>query len=430
MPKKIGFLCSLLLVSLAVAAPAQASRNVTFGVQDDGWITYGSGAPADTLDRRLDTLVDLGVDVVRYTVRWDQIATRRPAEPRSSTDPAYKWEPGDAVIKGLRARGIGVVITLAGAPEWANGGRRFQYAPLRGADFAAFATATARRYPWVRQWTIWNEPNKLLWFRPQSPRLYVQRLLNPAYAALKAANRSNKVAGGVTAPRGGSGGTSPVDWIRAMGRYRARLDVYAHHPYATNAKIQTPRSGGCGHCRTITMATLERLITEVRRAFGNKRIWLTEYAYQTHPDRSVLGVSKATAARYMSEATRRVYAAPYVDMLIHFLVRDDTYMAGWQSGLFDAKGRIKPTYRSFQFPLTQSARSGTRTTLWGQVRPRKGSQPYRLRQFRGGRWVWIGGTRRTNARGVFARTVRAGRGARFQIYSPRDRAYSVIWTVR
>jgi hypothetical protein len=423
---RIVFLCSIVLAALALTAPAQAGRNVKFGIQDDAWLAYGAG----TLDERLDTLVDLGVDVVRYNVRWDQVAKRRPGSPRRSSDPAYDWDPGDAVLKGLRARGIDAVVTLVGSPRWANGGRRFQYAPLRGRDFADFAAAAARRYPWVRQWTIWNEPNKRLWFRPQSPRLYVQRLLNPAYAALKAANRRNKIAGGVTGPRGGSGGTSPVDWIRAMGRYRARLDAYAHHPYATNAKTQTPRSGGCAHCTTITMATLERLISEVRRAFGNKRIWLTEYAYQTTPDRTVLSVSKATAARYMSEASHRVYAAPFVDMLIHFLVRDDTFMAGWQSGFFHTSGAVKPTYRSWQFPLTQSSRRGTRTVLWGQVKPRAGRQPYRLRQLRGGRWVWIGGTRWTNARGVFVRTVRAGRGARFQTYSPRDRAYSIAWTVR
>ncbi len=426
MTKRIVLLCTLILSALAVASPAQASRYASFGIQDDAWLAYGPG----TLDQRLDTLLDLGVDVVRYNIRWDQVATRRPASARWSGDPAYRWGAGDAVLKGLRARGIKVLATLAGSPRWANGGRRFQYPPLRGRDFASFAAAAANRYPWIRQWTIWNEPNKLLWFRPQSPRLYVQRLLNPAYGALKAANRSNRVAGGVTAPRGGKGGTSPVAWIRGMDRYRAKLDAYAHNPYATNAKTQTPRSGGCTHCETITMATLERLIREVRRAFGNKRIWLTEYAYQTTPDRTVLGVSKATAARYMSEATQRVYAAPYVDMLIHFLVRDDTLLAGWQSGFFHTSGAVKPTYRSWQLPLTQVSRRGVRTSLWGQVKPRGGRQPYRLRQLRGKRWVWVGGTRWTTSRGVLARTVRAGRGAKLQLYSPRDRAYSVVWTVR
>ena len=123
------------------------------------------------------------------------------------------------------------------------------------------------RYPWVRDWTIWNEPNQRRWLSPVSPRTYVVRLLNPAYAALKAANRSNRVAGGVTAPRGNAGGLSPVAFIRGMRAARARLDAYAHHPYPTRPRFETPTSGGCGHCSTITMATLDRLIREVRRAF-------------------------------------------------------------------------------------------------------------------------------------------------------------------
>jgi hypothetical protein len=36
-----------------------------------------------------------------------------------------------------------------------------------------------------------------------------------------------KVAGGVTAPRGSSGGVSPVKWIRGMRSAHARLDAYA-----------------------------------------------------------------------------------------------------------------------------------------------------------------------------------------------------------
>src|SRR5438034_3356670 len=34
---------------------------------------------------------DMGVRVVRFTVRWDQVAPKRPAHPRSSADPAYRW---------------------------------------------------------------------------------------------------------------------------------------------------------------------------------------------------------------------------------------------------------------------------------------------------------------------------------------------------
>ena len=62
--------------------------------------------------------------------------------------------------------------------------------------------------------------------------------------------------------------------------------------------------------------------TRCKRAFGNKRIWLTEYAYQVaRPD--PFGVSAALQAQYGADAARRAYEAPRVDMLIHYLYRDE-----------------------------------------------------------------------------------------------------------
>ena len=90
------------------------------------------------------------------------------------------------------------------------------------------------------------------------------RILNPGYAGIKAANRRARVAGGVTAPRGGKGGIAPVDFIRAMDRAGARLDAYAHHPYP-DFPGDTPFEGGCGHCKTISMSTLERLLRRGRQ---------------------------------------------------------------------------------------------------------------------------------------------------------------------
>ena len=76
----------------------------------------------------------------------------------------------------------------------------------------------------------------------------------------------------------------------------ARLDAYAHHPYPLT-RLETPWTGACGHCETITMASLERLLREVSRAFGaQKRIWLTEYGYQTNPPDRALGVSNRDAS--------------------------------------------------------------------------------------------------------------------------------------
>ena len=422
---RVAVILVVVLAAVGLASPADASPSIRYGIQDDAWLASGPG----TIESRIGQLDRLGVDVVRYTLRWDEIAPTRPRTPRSGADPAYRWGTFEVVLRQLRARRIGAVVTIVGTPRWANGGRSFQYVPSRGRDFGDFAAAAAARFPWVRDWVIWNEPNQLRWFRPMQPRLYVQRLLNPAYAALKAANRGNRVAGGATAPRGGAGGLSPVAWIRAMRPARPRLDAFAHHPHPLS-RGETPWTGGCPHCATITMATLGKLVVEVRRNLGNKRIWLTEYAYQTNPPDRLLGVAPSLQARYLSEAAHKAWLTPYVDMLIHFLVRDDRVLSGWQSGLFSVSGKAKPSYAAFRLPLAQTTRTGLSTRVWGQVRPRPGIQPYRVRRLRGGRWQWIGGQRWTNARGVLGVTLRVGRGARIQLYSPRDRAYSPVLLIR
>jgi Glycosyl hydrolase catalytic core len=424
-----ALLASLCAVAsgLALAAPADASRFVRFGVQDDSWLKTGPG-----LEERLERLDRLGVDVVRFTLHWNDIAEERPEEARSADDPAYEWGRSAEVLEGLQDHGIAALVTLYGTPEWANGGRTPNWAPTRGADFADFAAAASERFPWVRDWLIWNEPNQRRWLRPTSPSVYVTRLLNPAYAALHRVRFGVRVGAGATAPRGNVGGMSPVRWIRGMRKSRARLDAYAHHPYPLKPRVDTPVTGDClwWKCETITMATLERLLTEVRAAWGQKRIWLTEYGYQTNPpDRTILGVSYQAQARYVSEAALRVWRAPQVDMLIQFLIQDDVLPEAWQSGLYTVAGKPKPSARAFPLPLAQMTRSGAQTKLWGQVRPRKGVQSYKLRIRRGGRWSWLGGVRQTDSHGTLVVTVAAPRGARVQLWSPRDRAYGLELTI-
>jgi hypothetical protein len=418
------------LAACALAAPAQASDTARFGIHDDAWLIFGPG----TLEERIDRLDALGVELVRFTVRWDAVAKERPEQPRSSADPAYEWGHGADVLEKLEDHGIDVVVTLLGTPEWANGGRSPFVPPLRGSDFADFAAAAADRYPWVRDWTIWNEPNQRRWLNPASPSVYVKRLLNPAYAALHGARRDARVAGGVTAPRGNAGGMSPIRWIRGMRAAKARLDAYAHHPYPLRPRFETPSSQGCTwhRCETLTMGSLGRLVAEVNRAFGARtRIWLTEYAYQTNPpDRTILGVSYERQARYLGEAALRVYLAKRVDMLIHFLVQDDAVLSAWQSGLYTVAGKAKPASRAFPLPLAQVSRRGAKTTLWGQVRPRSGRQTYRLRVLRGRTWRWVGPTRRTDARGVFRVAIPVGARAKVQLYSPRDRMASPTLLIR
>jgi hypothetical protein len=408
-------LLAFLLATLAAPAAGQASTSIRFGVQDDAWLEYGPG----TLNDRIDRLDALGVEIVRVTIDWRQTQPTRGS---------YDWSRADLLLQGLHEHGIAALVTLYGTPRWANGGKSENWAPTSKSTFAGFARRVAQRYPFVHKWAIWNEPNQRRWLRPTSPRVYTQYLLNPAFTAIHAVSPGSQVAGGVTAPRASSAGVSPIDWIAGMHAANAKLDAYAHNPYPLRPG-ETPTSGGCDHCTTITMATLPRLLSAVQRSFGTRtRIWLTEYGYQTNPPDSLLGVSYATQARYDSEAALRAYLAPRVDILIHYLVRDEPDADRWQSGLLTVGGLAKPSYQAFVLPLTQRSRRGHRTVLWGQVRP-GGSSSYRLQQLRGGKWYSVGANERTTARGYFTRVVRASAGDRFRIWSPSVHTYSRIVTV-
>ena len=174
-----------------------------------------------TLDRRLATFKRLGVPFVRFTLRWNQVALRRPKDPTSPRDRAYDWRRSDRILRGLRRHGLTPVLTLLGTPAWANGGRSPQFAPPRPRDFRHFATAAARRYPWVQHWLIWNEPNKRLWLRPTKSAIYVRHLLNPAYEGIHAVLPRARVGGGATGPKGGAGGVAPTRvGARHVGRRR------------------------------------------------------------------------------------------------------------------------------------------------------------------------------------------------------------------
>jgi hypothetical protein len=415
----------------ATASTASASSKIEYGIQDDAWLAAGT-AKMSSLQERLDTLDRLGVDVVRFTLRWDHVAPRRPQEPANPNDPAYDWSSADAVVDGLYAHGIDVVLTFWGTPAWASAGHKPNSPPRSPSALALFARAAATRYPWVHKWEIWNEPNQVGGLKPNSPRLYVQRLLNPTVTALHAVDRKNVVAGGTTSPRATKTALSAVAFMRGMRRAGARFDVYSHHPYPRwfgRGRPETPlQTLPC--TRWLTMASLQCLLKDVRRNFGPKHVWLTEYAYKTNPPDRYRGVAPALQARYLAEAARRVYQAPRVDMLINFLIRDEPVVGRWASGFFTAREVVKPSFFSFMLPLAKIGGRGTRVALWGQVRPRSGPQPYLLQRRWRGLWVPAGRVSVTGYRGFFTRQVFAPRGSQFRVWSLLDNTFSPALVVR
>lgn len=248
----------------------------------------------------------LSADVLQAAISWDEVAPVRPSSPRDPDDPAYRWPPdiATAAAEGRRSD-IRIALMVRGSPRWANGGRSAIWAPTRARDYADFLTAAARRYPAVRRWMIWGEPNKDNRFqpnqvdRPSSARAYA-RLLDAAYGALKRADSHNIVIGGNTWTNGTVKPRDFVRWMRLPSGRRPRLDWFGHNPFP----FRFPRlSAGpiAGGFRDISDA--DTFSHEVQRAYGRiVPLWLSEYTIQTARGSDLFAtfVSEPAQARYLT----------------------------------------------------------------------------------------------------------------------------------
>jgi hypothetical protein len=215
-----------------------------------------------------------------------------------------------------------------------------------------------------------------------------------------------------------------------MAAAHAKLDAYAHHPYPSSP-AETPSSGGCKNCPSITMATIPKLLILVRRYFGPKPVWLTEYGYQTKPPDDFLGVPLKKQATMLSLAALRAWRLPRVTMLIQYLYRDEDALSRFQTGLVFADDRPKLSLVGFKLPFAEMQRDGFQTVVWGQVRGgRPGRKPYQLEVLHRSVWQAVGRVRLTNDDGVFVRTIRLKRGALLRIWSPRQHHFSLQLRIR
>jgi hypothetical protein len=377
--RKLALLATALVAAALFAAPqAMASRSLQIGLFDDPEVL---GNP----DRAFPTLRTLRVQMVRATLWWggrEGVAPRRPERPADPADPAYDWAVYDNAVRIAAENRIKVLFSITGTPRWASGSSAWNRAPRRMLDLRNFAYAAARRYsgtfvpegaeeplPAVRHWLVWNEPNNPVFLRPQFRRVrgrwrpqsaisYAQ-MCTAVWSGVHATLiRNEKVACGGTAPRGNNragrprGSISPLNFLRAFRAAGARrFDAYAHHPYygrptETPTKKPNPRDKN-----TVRLGNIGVLIKELTRLYGRKRLWITEYGYQTRPPDRLFGVSWAKQALYLRQAYTIARRNPRIDMLLWFLLRDEPRLRGrdgWQSGLLTRSGRRKPAFRTFQ----------------------------------------------------------------------------------
>ena len=348
------------------------------GIYDDGQALYNG-------ETAFPTFQQLRVQILRMQLRWGGpggVAIRRPAQPADPADPAYDWSLYDRAVRRATDYGMKVIFSIWGTPRWENGGAGYNVAPRSSDDLQAFAAAAANRYsgiyalangqvlPGVKYWLAWNEPNNPVFLKPQFVRVGTSWTFRAAQSYVKICNavytgvhatmlRDEKVGCGVTAPRGNNDATSdrpstsPIAFLRAVQKAGLkRFDAWAHHPYY-GSKLESPSAppphnvhGGAP--TSVTLGNLDTLISELTRLYGQKRLWITEYGYQTNPPDPFFGVSWAKQALYLTEAFSIARRNPRIDMMLWYLLQDEPSIGGWQSGLQTTTGQRKPAFQAYE----------------------------------------------------------------------------------
>ena len=373
MSRRLLVLLGALAAAVGLSVPAAtAARGMLVGLQDDAMTLYGN----PTFTYR--TLRQLRVQIVRINLYWGGphgVAERRPADPTDPADPAYEWTLYDRAVRYAAQNRMRVLFSIYYTPRWAGGGRSRNVAPRNMTDLQNFAYAAAQRYsgryiapedptqtylPAVRHWLVWNEPNNPIWLSPQfsgrtivSARNYA-RMCEAAWRGIHyTAFAGEKVACGATGPAGNNlprssrPSVSPLAFLRAAKRYGMRnFEAYAHHPYygrPSETPTTRPRDRSA-----VRMGNFGALVRQLDALYpSRKRIWITEYGYQTPPDRQ-FGVSFARQARYVAQSFALARRNPRVDVMIWFMLRDDSNIrSGWQSGLITRSGKRKPAFTTF-----------------------------------------------------------------------------------
>jgi hypothetical protein len=279
--------------------------------------------------------------------------------------------------------------------------------------------------PRVGWWGIGNEPNQGGWLMPQarkigghlvptSPGIYRNILIAGADALIRTGHANDLINMGETAPLGvppqserrplrpglflrelfcldkgfrpysGSAaavrGCASVKQLSILKRL-PRL-VYAHHPY-TKRTAPTTRDKSR---ESITVANLhalpvilDKIAQRTQLIPEGMAIVLTEFGYETNPPDPFNGIPLATQAEWNNIGDYVAYKEDRVFANTQFLLFDvpprkefprnsKAYWFTYQSGLFTAQDKPKPSAAAYMMPFVANRAGGGNYSFWGDVR--------------------------------------------------------------
>ena len=331
--------------------------------------------------------------------------------------------------------------------------------------------------PRVSWWGIGNEPNQGGWLMPQSrkiggrlvpqsPVIYRDLLVAGANALIRTGHSFDTINFGETAPLGVPPESErrplrPALFLREMfcldkhlHSYRGsaakarncktvkKLAIlkklprlaYAHHPYTKKTSpLKKDKSSDA-----ITIANLgalpkllDKIAAKTKLIPSGLGVVLTEFGWETSPPDTFNGISLDHQAEWNNLGDYAAYKNDRVFANTQFLLFDvpprkefpknsKAYWFTYQSGLFYADGRRKPSATAYMLPFVIK-KSGGSYTFWGQVRftPNGADQAIQVQRKQGSDWVNDGDpVPVTNSVGFWELTRAAQKGA----------TYRALWT--
>jgi hypothetical protein len=402
----------LLGIWLATAAAAEA-RPFLKGTAEP---LYTSGDNA-TRDRWFDETVNAGGNLVRLNVQWRSAVSGEPADPTNPADPAYNFGPWDTAVREASSRGLRVLLTVYGAPDFAEAKNQpenpgpltpegsFRPNPEALGDFAQ---ALARRYsggfsdglvegplPRVDYFEAWNEPNLSVHLYPQWNKSgtnnqaapHYRRMLNAFYEGVKASGSGAQVVTGGLGPFGSDPDdnllrTRPLLFLREVlclkqsrklrpdkCKEPPKFDILAHHPINVHggprrSAVHPDDAGGAVDFKNV--ARILRFAERKNTVPGKHGLWGTEFWWQTNPPDPDFGYSLAKQASYIQETFYLMWKYGASAGIILQMV-DQPYRRennGLQTGLFFVDGSRKPAFQAFRFPFVTDRKSRGKLVVW------------------------------------------------------------------
>jgi len=315
-------------------------------------------------DAVLEAAAEAGIGWVRFDMNWNQF------EPEKGQ---YNWTVGDRFMAKAEALELNVFVTVAYTPDWAatvscNESSSSEWdwchnAPTSAEHYARFVTAAVQRYPTVKHWGMWNEPNLSHFYRGTRDQ-WAQTILIPGSEAVHDACSDCKVLGPDLANLREAHWDSD-EGICAFGEcifngwnysleqilksYGQHIDIVTHHKYTDPAEVfWSELTVGQWLMEIQYMNGLQELTDH---HVPGKPVWITEFGWETTP-------GGEHSPEYSSQQLKAAFQGlgdqanswPELEVLFWYDLVDDPNTYSWGAftwGLLEADGTPKPAMASY-----------------------------------------------------------------------------------